>query len=151
MVVEASPITQLVESVKKSARMKGVRVGFGANAIVNGNAAPAVTIVPTVESYETAENDSNLLDAPLALEVHCWGKNFDQARSLRNRVLLACFEFQTQTDLLRITAESGAWDTSADNEQDGIEVLVKLTVRDAVERDEEPTGEIEEVGFQPAP
>jgi len=151
MVVEQSPITQLVESVKKSVRMKGVQVGFGAAALAEAGSAPAVTIVPTVESYETPENDGNLLDAPLSLAVHCWGKNFDQARGLRNRVLLAFFDFQKQTDLLRLAAEGGTWDTSSDTEQDGIEVVVRVVVRDCVERDEEVTGEIEELDFQPAP
>lgn len=155
MQAAASPITQLVEAIKKSERFKGVAVAFGSKALNDGGAPPRVVIVPTTEEYEVAENDGNLIDAPLVLVAHVWGKTFDQARELRNRLLLATFDFQVTTDLLRLRADGGEWNTDEDDEQQGIAVVMNFTVRDTVEKvalsADGGSGSIDDYDLQPAP
>lgn len=154
-VADLSPVMQLVESIKKSERFKGVPVSFGAKSLTLGGAPPRVVLVPTVEEYEAPEHDGNLLDAPLVLEGHVWGKTFDQARELRSRLLLAVFDFQLANDLLRLRADGGQWNTEEDGEQHGTGVIVSFTVRDTIEKvplaANAHSGEIDEVDPQPAP
>lgn len=152
---DSSPIMQLVESLKKSERLRSIAIGFGANEMVAGGAPQSVILVPVSEEYEVSEHDGNLVDAPLLIELHCWGKTFDATRDVRNRVVQAVFDFQLATDLLKVRFDGGKWDTSPDTEQQGTELVITMTVRDVVERvplkAESFTGDIDEIDFQPEP
>lgn len=154
MTVAPSPITRLLKAVKNSERMKGpIPVYLGARELPDGGAPPRIVFFPTSAGYEAPEHNGNWIDAPMALEVRCWGDDFDVARALRDRFINAVMDAQLSTDLLRVKLIGEEWDDLDDTGRQGWEVTINLTVRDVVEKvplaADSGTGEVRSEQFAP--